>query len=419
MRTTLLALGWLLGCLGFALAWSDVNDMAATERDVASELESFADLDEVVGHRLIGADIAQGQEVLFELCAFDADLTHWAERSVEIYFVDDVSIDRASKVPVTTHIDEMERRGDDFCLTAVHWQQVLVSGEYAIGLDFKSIDASEEDTRLRGRILAWRGPSQLGRAGLLALLLGMLVFMAGLTWPPPAWDPDSLEAMGKTRRLAPGGPALRIAIATALLLVAMFALGLLGGSPGVVALRGAALAAVQVALAYAFVHPEKHERRGDVLALRGVAFSSRLRRVAVWASVLVAGFVVIRAGRFASGLIPSTHVSPIELFISAPSGSLALGIVALCVPLAEEVFFRGLVYGVMEKRYSKNIATFVAIVVFALFHLPQQWGAWGAFASVLVAGIGFTFIRRWTGSTLASAVAHLLHNALITLVALY
>jgi len=57
-------------------------------------------------------------------------------------------------------------------------------------------------------------------------------------------------------------------------------------------------------------------------------------------------------------------------------------------------------------------------VLFALVHLPQQWGAWGACASVLLLGLCLGLLRRYSGSTRAPALAHLAHNAILTLLAL-
>jgi len=86
--------------------------------------------------------------------------------------------------------------------------------------------------------------------------------------------------------------------------------------------------------------------------------------------------------------------------------------------VAEEIFFRGLVYGALEKRFGAGAAIAGSAVLFALVHLPQQWGAWGACASVLLLGLCLGLLRRYSGSTRAPALAHLAHNAILTLLAL-
>jgi len=57
------------------------------------------------------------------------------------------------------------------------------------------------------------------------------------------------------------------------------------------------------------------------------------------------------------------------------------------------------------------------VVAFAGPHLPQAWGAWGGMAAIVVTGLGLTALRWATGSTAASALAHIAHNAAIPLFA--
>jgi membrane protease YdiL (CAAX protease family) len=132
----------------------------------------------------------------------------------------------------------------------------------------------------------------------------------------------------------------------------------------------------------------------------------------------IAGIVLWVLGGIALRLVPATGEAPIETLVSWPSGSLALALVAVVVPVAEELFFRGFVFGQLERRFGGAVAFGATIALFALAHLPQDFGAWGALTSVLVAGAGFTAIRWLTGSTLASTLAHLAHNAIIVVLSL-
>ncbi len=90
----------------------------------------------------------------------------------------------------------------------------------------------------------------------------------------------------------------------------------------------------------------------------------------------------------------------------------------MVVPVAEELFFRGLVFGTLERRAGASVAFSVTVILFALAHLPQSWGDWGAFSAILFTSIGLTGLRWWTGSTTITIVAHLAHNAIISLGAL-
>jgi predicted PurR-regulated permease PerM len=51
-----------------------------------------------------------------------------------------------------------------------------------------------------------------------------------------------------------------------------------------------------------------------------------------------------------------------------------------------------------------------APLLFASAHVQQLWGNWGALLSVTLTGAALTALRAWSGSTLISAIAHLLYN---------
>jgi membrane protease YdiL (CAAX protease family) len=101
-----------------------------------------------------------------------------------------------------------------------------------------------------------------------------------------------------------------------------------------------------------------------------------------------------------------------------PSGMLSFAALAVAAPIAEEVFFRGLVYATLRGRggwFRELWAISGSWVFFALGHLPQDWGNWGGLVAVLVAGLGFTMLRSLAGSTLVSCLAHLVYNGLLVL----
>jgi membrane protease YdiL (CAAX protease family) len=132
---------------------------------------------------------------------------------------------------------------------------------------------------------------------------------------------------------------------------------------------------------------------------------------------LVAGAVLVVAARWATGLVPSTGRSPIQLLVSFPSGMLSFAALAVVAPLAEEVFFRGFVYGVLEKR-SAILAFAGGWLLFVVAHAPQTWGQWGALVAITITGLVLTTLRAVSGSTLVAALAHLVYNGLLALLAL-
>jgi uncharacterized protein len=108
-------------------------------------------------------------------------------------------------------------------------------------------------------------------------------------------------------------------------------------------------------------------------------------------------------------LVPVTGQAPIEAFISWPSGALAFAALGMAVPLAEELFFRGFVFGAL-RPLGLPAAFAATTLLFASIHAQQTWGNWGALLSVTVTGAVLTALRTWSGSTLVPAVTHLLYN---------
>jgi membrane protease YdiL (CAAX protease family) len=92
---------------------------------------------------------------------------------------------------------------------------------------------------------------------------------------------------------------------------------------------------------------------------------------------------------------------------SGPEVALAFAAAVLVVPLVEEILFRGLIQRWVASFLGPNQAVAYAAVLFALAHL-QPW----LFLGLLGVGLVLGFVFRTTGSVVACAVAHALHNAL-------
>jgi uncharacterized protein len=82
-------------------------------------------------------------------------------------------------------------------------------------------------------------------------------------------------------------------------------------------------------------------------------------------------------------------------------------IVALLAPLCEEIIFRGLLWGAIDRRWGRWVALAVTTVVFALAHFEFT----RAPVLVLVA-IPIGLARLYSGGLLASIVAHQVNNLL-------
>ena len=75
-------------------------------------------------------------------------------------------------------------------------------------------------------------------------------------------------------------------------------------------------------------------------------------------------------------------------------------------PIAEEIAFRGMLYGALSKAFIPQWAVVViTAAVFALFHFEPK-----RFLILFLIGLVLGEIRRRTGSTTASIIAHVINN---------
>ena len=76
-------------------------------------------------------------------------------------------------------------------------------------------------------------------------------------------------------------------------------------------------------------------------------------------------------------------------------------------PLCEEIVYRGLLWGAVERRWGRWFALVVTTVVFALAHLEFT-----RLPLLLVVAIPIALARLYSGGLLASIVAHQVTNLL-------
>jgi len=216
---------------------------------------------------------------------------------------------------------------------------------------------------------------------------------------------------------------LRVALGVTVMVGALFGVSLVPvtGVGGAV-VRGLIVAVLEVVAAFFLVVPGVSALRRDAVRppkIEALGMVPPRRAPIVWLVLApLLGLALVILGRLIVALVPATGLAPIELFVEMPSGRLAVALVAVFVPVAEELFFRGFVFGTLERVRGANVALAFTVILFAVVHLPQQWGAWGAFASVATTGLALTLMRRFTGSTLLCAIVHLSHNAWITLLSI-
>jgi len=149
----------------------------------------------------------------------------------------------------------------------------------------------------------------------------------------------------------------------------------------------------------------------------GVAAALGLRRTRFWPAVGGAA-AVLGAFWLASGLLVVIFGEPPEQDITgeikSENGALALaGYIALtCVmaPLAEELFFRGLLFPVLRSRFGVVWGVLVTGALFSLVHAVGSPAE--ALVVLFVLGAGLCLLYLRTGSLLPCIGLHALNNAI-------
>ncbi len=108
-----------------------------------------------------------------------------------------------------------------------------------------------------------------------------------------------------------------------------------------------------------------------------------------------------------------------QLAVLAPAGFSWTSLIALLVlvgtvvPFAEELFFRGFLYGWLRPRRGVVIATVISALCFSLLH-----GIHWLIPALILLGVVLAIVYQRSGSILAAAVTHGTFNT-ITIILLY
>jgi membrane protease YdiL (CAAX protease family) len=163
-------------------------------------------------------------------------------------------------------------------------------------------------------------------------------------------------------------------------------------------------------------------RRGLSLAAIGLtarnAAAEAGRGIAGYAAMLPWVFLVAVVSQWAGrqlfpDVAPPFH--PVQaLTVAAPSAWARVAlflIVAVGAPLWEEIFFRGVLFGALRRRYGAVAAGAGSAALFALLHPQLPLG----FLPIFFIGAFLAAIYEWRRSLLPGMVLHALHNGVIFL----
>jgi membrane protease YdiL (CAAX protease family) len=409
------------------VAWHEDNEVQLVERASIQALRAQAQHAEG-SVRLARVRLTRDQDVTFEVCAHDRmeesrwlgamALAVWRPRAEELM--------TRSELDART-LGLVRRNSQVGCLT-VGSGTIGVDDEYAVeALWDRPPTAQIARVPLTTIVLAHRPLEGVDRwlvvfgwIGALGLALSL-----ALRRPAPAIAPaiagarDSAADLdewekeeAKSRRKIPN--EARVALGLVLLMASFFSTALFPPGAALALGLGITIALFECGIAFALAPGPGWRHRVAILAL-----ARPERRAWLHFPIAIASGVVLwMVANVTTQFVPSTGESAVQSFVRWPSGMLSFATLAVIAPLAEEIFFRGFVYGVLEKR-SRILAFAGAWLLFVVAHAPQTWGQWSALTAILVTGLGLTTLRAVSRSTLVPAVAHLVYNGLLALLAVF
>jgi membrane protease YdiL (CAAX protease family) len=143
-----------------------------------------------------------------------------------------------------------------------------------------------------------------------------------------------------------------------------------------------------------------HSRRGIADGMIGALSGLGL--------LAVAGFVVYPVESFVWEAITGSPPPPVEQLpfdFTTPVIVAAAVLVVGITPLAEEIYFRGFLFGGLRGRLSFLPSAAISSAAFALLHPPLQLGI-----VIFFVGFGFAALYEWRGSLVVNIAAHMGFN---------
>jgi len=135
--------------------------------------------------------------------------------------------------------------------------------------------------------------------------------------------------------------------------------------------------------------------------------------------MLAVGAVMFVALGFLESILPMPKDTPFEHLFDKPLDAYLISILAVSVgPLIEELFFRGMLYPVLARRFGMVWGVLLSALPFGLLHLPQYGWAWAAALVIFLVGVVCGAVRAVTDSVGASFLVHVGYNGTQMLIAL-
>jgi len=133
-----------------------------------------------------------------------------------------------------------------------------------------------------------------------------------------------------------------------------------------------------------------------------------------WPGFLVLGGLLYFALMGLGQLLPIPKHLPIDRFFQTAREAAMMSVLSVTLaPFMEELFFRGLLYPVLARRFGITASIFLTGAAFAILHGAQLKYSWAVLIIFLV-GMALTAVRAFTKSVAASFLVHVGYNGTLS-----
>jgi membrane protease YdiL (CAAX protease family) len=134
-----------------------------------------------------------------------------------------------------------------------------------------------------------------------------------------------------------------------------------------------------------------------------------------WQAYLLGGVALSFGLQAMAHFLPIPKELPMDRFFRTPGEAWALSLFGITfAPLLEELFFRGFLYPVLERRLGDLMAILLTAASFSLIHAPQLGRAWGPVLVIFMVGLALTITRAVTKSVAPGVILHFAYNGTLS-----